>query len=155
MPGLLTEKWQCKQIVWVAVSRTQHDEISLWLAYSTYGNLAEKKRTKIMSVNYTETIFINYTTYCCIPFQPKCLLLVKVMMWLPLLTFMWTEVQDCGRICGIGSIHGTSFCGHSTDLLICFPWSTMCSGSGLHQCVVKCRDAQHNVTVYKETRGHI
>jgi len=44
MPGLLTEKWNCKQKVSVTERRgNQHDEIKLRLTYSPYGDLAEKK----------------------------------------------------------------------------------------------------------------
>jgi len=39
-------------------ARTQHDEIRLWLTYSTYHNPAEKS----MSINHTAIISINCTT---------------------------------------------------------------------------------------------
>jgi hypothetical protein len=41
-------------------ARTLHDEISLWLTYSTYHNPADKKKT--VSTNHTAIISINYTT---------------------------------------------------------------------------------------------
>jgi hypothetical protein len=49
--------------------RTHHDEIRVWLTYSTYHNPAEKKT---MSLNHTAIISINYTTkfyFCGINFQ--------------------------------------------------------------------------------------
>ena len=53
MPGLLTEKWKCKQIVLVTERRElSMIKLSLWLTYSTYSKTGErrKKRTKEMNV---------------------------------------------------------------------------------------------------------
>jgi hypothetical protein len=58
MPGLLTKKWKCKQMVWVTERREiSMVELSLWLTYSTYNNAREKRNKtttkKWMCVKYT------------------------------------------------------------------------------------------------------
>jgi hypothetical protein len=48
MPCLPTKKWQCKQMVWVTESRElSMIELSLWLTYSTYNNVREKRKKTI------------------------------------------------------------------------------------------------------------
>ena len=49
---------------------------------------------------------VPLSAHRCIPIQLKCLLLMKVIMWLPPLLIMSTEVQEWGRICSIGKYAG-------------------------------------------------
>ena len=45
MPGLLTKKWKCKQMVSVTERRERSViKLSLWLTYSTYSNAREKRK---------------------------------------------------------------------------------------------------------------
>jgi len=62
MPGMPTEKWKCKtNNIGYRKVRTQHDEISLWLTYSTYHNLAGKKQClSITQQQYPSTIQQHY-----------------------------------------------------------------------------------------------
>jgi len=59
MSGLLTEKWKCKQMVWVTERRElSMIKLSLWFAYGAYNNAREKRMKttttkKLMCVNYT------------------------------------------------------------------------------------------------------
>lgn len=49
---------------------------------------------------------VPLSTYYRIPIQPKCLLLVKGIMWLAVLIFMWTEVQEWRVIYNTGKYAG-------------------------------------------------
>jgi len=53
--------------------RTQHDEISLRLTYSTYHNTAEKKKSNVYQPHsnnihqlYNKEIYIYKATLCCV-----------------------------------------------------------------------------------------
>jgi len=53
MPGLLTKKWKCKQMVWVTEKwELSMIKLSLWFIYSVYNNAREKrKKTTTTKIN--------------------------------------------------------------------------------------------------------
>ena len=67
MPGLLTMKWKCKQMVRLQERRElSMIKLSLLLTYSTYNNRGERRKKraqkKLMCINYT-THFLPQNTY--------------------------------------------------------------------------------------------
>jgi len=66
MPGLLTKKWECKQIVWVTGRRGPSNmKISLWLTYSTYRNTAGKKKQRLSITQQQQPSTTQVLCYRC------------------------------------------------------------------------------------------